>query len=628
MYKQVILTHLLDYLKIKKIPYKKSGKIVMVECPFCHQDKMVANIIPNSYIINCFVCKKKYDLIDIAQKLEKNFPEKEEEQYHFLKELLKVKVMTKTDENNIKKILDFYVENGFDLVPIANNQKMPIEKDWTNKSHKEKIEWQNWIANGLNVGVKTGVKSNVTIIDIDQKPIPQEIKNLMGNTLIQESTNGFHLFYKYDKDFPKTRIDSLKIDIENDGGQVVIYPSKIKDKARVIQIAPIIEIPKEFKKFLLSKITIPRKTHSEEVREAIETEDFKIDPTKFALKNNKLEGSCNTEFIKLGGILRKQLNNNQTGYVLNVLNKHMLENPMQQKAINAMIRELDKYNIFDEKELAHRVLEYLKDVEEASRNEIAMTIVGTNRGEDKKRVDKALKYLVKEEYIVKKGTRYAVMQKANWSEDLIEEGKPINFAMPYFHDIANFNWGDLILIGSRNKKGKTHISMNIVKQLVEQGIKPYYISLETGSRFKKIAIQLGLKEGDFYHDFQIDPTKIELPKNAVTIIDWLLIVDKSKTDLVFRHLVEQLYKTNGIIICFQQLKQDNGYFAPNMAMQFPALSARYIYDSDDVGEYGKFDVDVIRDPKLQIKHYEIPCRYDWENKTLKKISENEIPKED
>jgi len=600
----------------------------MVECPFCHTTPMSANVIPNTYILNCFTCKKKYNLIDIARQVGGLQPGKtEDEILQYLKEALKVKVMTKTDETNIEKVLDFYVENGFDLVPIANNQKTPIEKDWTNKNHKQKNEWINWITNGLNIGVKTGVKSNVTIIDIDQKPIPEEIKKLMGETLIQESTNGFHLFYKYDKDFPKTRIDSLKIDIENDGGQVVSYPSKVKEVERKINIHPVIEMPKELKAFLLSKTTVPRKTNSEIIREDIKTEDFKIDPTKFTLKNNGLEGSCNTEFIKLGGILRKQLNTNQTGYVLNILNKHMLEHPMQQQSISAMIRELDKYNVFDEKELAHKVLEYLKDVDEASRNEIAMTIVGTNRGEDKKRVDKALKYLVKEEYIKKQGTCYGIMQKANWSEDLIEEGKPVNFKMPYFNDVAYFNWGDLLLIGSKNKKGKTHVSMNIVKQLVKQGIKPYYISLETGSRFKKIALQLGLKEGDFYHDFQIDPTKIELPKNGVTIIDWLLIVDKSKTDLVFRHLVEQLYKSNGIIICFQQLKQDNSYFAPNMAMQFPALSARYIYDTEDSGEFGKFIVDVIREPKLRIKNYEIPCIYNWEDKTLKVIKENEIPKE-
>jgi hypothetical protein len=294
----------------------------------------------------------------------------------------------------------------------------------------------------------------------------------------------------------------------------------------------------------------------------------------------------------------------------------MLEKPMDNKAIRAMIRELDKYQIFDEQELAHKVLNYLKDVEEASRNEVALAVVGNNRGEDKKRIDKVLKHLVTEGYLLKKGTRYSVIKKLDWQENLIETGKPVDFKVPYFKNVANFNYGDLLLIGSKNKKGKTHISMNIVKKLVEQGIKPYYISLETGSRFAKIALQLGLKEGDFYHAFCSDPTKIELEPNAVTIIDWLLIVDKSKTDLVFRHFVEQLYKTNGFLICFQQLKQDDQYFAPNMAMQFPALSARYIYDTEDDGEYGQFKVDVVREPKIKIKTYNVPCHYDWETKRL------------
>ena len=103
----------------------------------------------------------------------------------------------------------------------------------------------------------------------------------------------------------------------------------------------------------------------------------------------------------------------------------------------------------------------------------------------------------------------------------------------------------------------------------------------------------------------------------------MLIIDKSKTDLVFRHLVEQLYKTNGFIICFQQLKEDNGYFAPNMCKQFPALSARYMYDNEDSGEYGYFKVDVIREPKMNIKAYDIPCQYNWETKELIKIEDND-----
>ncbi len=649
MYKEMILAHLLQYLKLKKIPYKKSGKVVMVECPFCHTNPMSANIIPNTFILNCFTCNKKYNLIDIARRLEygEKSPGDDETVLQHLKELLKVKVMTKTDENNIEKVLDFYVENGFDLVPCVvechfcrgkgckkcdgtgNYGKKPIENDWTNKNHKQKNEWMNWITNGLNIGVKTGIKSNVTIIDIDQKPIPEEIKKLMGNTLMQESPKGYHLFYKYDKDFPKTRITEFKVDIENDGGQVVIYPSKTSNiQRKITHLVPIIEMPKKLKEFLLSKITVPRKTNSEIIREDIKTEDFKIDPTKFALKNNQLEGSCNSEFIKLGGILRKQLTTNQTGYVLNVLNKHMLESPMQQQSISAMIRELDKYTVFDERELSHKVLDYLKDVEEASRNEIAMTIAGTNRGEDKRRLDKALKYLVKEEYVRKQGTRYIIKQKANWQTNLINVGMPIDFKMPYFDDIMTFNWGDLILIGSGNARGKTHISMNIIKELVKQGKTPYYLSLESGSRFIKIALQLGLKEPELKYDEVADATKIELESDkAITVIDWLCPNSYAEVDKLLMHFTKQLQKTKGIAIVFMQLRDNNEWFAKDLCKQFPSFACRYIYDNQDSGEFGRFEVDKAREPKMKNYNRQIPCQYNWEDKTLKVITGNEIPKE-
>jgi hypothetical protein len=657
MNEQIILSKLYEYLKKKKIKYKKVGRTsATLECIFCKTGTM--QVLPNTYKVNCFSCKPKdtlghyYTLIDIARKVEQ-FPDTKsnEDILQYLKEFLKINVMTKKDEENIDKILDFYEKNGFDLVPLAvkcpfcfekgcdkcdntgNYGKNPIEKDWTNKVHKDKIEWKRWLVNGLNIGVKCGQCSNLLVIDLDhQEEIPESIKKLMGKTLVQKTAHGWHLFYKYDKDFPKTRIDELKIDTETTGGQVVIYPSKTSNIQRKIILNPIIEIPKELKKLLLDKITVPRKTISEEIKEDISTEDFKINPKDFILKNNNLEGCCNSSFIKLGGILRKQLNVKQTGYVLHTLNKHLLEDPMPSRDITAMLRELDRYSEFDERELAHKIIEYLKDVEEASRTEIAMAIVGTNRGEDKKRIDKSLTYLVKEDYLVKRGARYILIKKAEWKESLIETGKPIDFKMPYFYDIANFNWGDLILIGSKNKKGKTHLAMNIVKRLVTQGKKPYYLSLETGSRFAKIAMQLGLKEGDFYWDFQVDPTKIELEENAITIIDWLCPTNFAEVDKLFMHFIEQLYKTNGILIVFMQLKgskaQNNEWFAPNLIAQFPALGAKYIYDNEGDGEYGKFIIDPIRDPKIKIKSYEIPCFYNWETKELTRVDELEKNKKE
>lgn len=631
MNKQIILSKLFEYLKKKNIKYKKIGRTsATLQCIFCKTRTM--QVIPNTYKVNCCGCNPKetlghyYTLIDIARKVE-NLTGTDEDILQHIKEELKINVMTNKDEANIDKVLDFYEKNGIDLVPIIKDGKRPIETNWTNKTHKDKSEWKQWIVNGLNIGAKCGECSNLLIIDIDQKPIPKEIKKLMGTTLIQESTKGFHLIYKYDKDFPKTRIDKLKIDIETTGGQVVIFPSLVKGIERKIFLNPIIEIPKELKKLLLDKITVPRQTDSEKIKEDIQTEDFKINPKDLALKNNNLEGCCNSSFIKLGGILRKQLNIKNTGYVLHVLNKHLLENPMPSKNITAMLNELSYYSKFDEQELAHKILEHLKETDEMSRTEMAMTIVGTNRGEDKKRVDKALQYLVREGYIIKKGSRYSILKKVEWKETLLETGKSIDFKMPYFSNVANFNFGDLLLIGSKNKMGKSHIAINIIEQLVKQGKKPYYISLETGNRFARIAMQLGLKEGDFYWDFQIDPTKIELEKNAITIIDWLCPTNFAEVDKIFMHFMEQLYKTNGILIVFMQLKgsksQNNEWFAPNMVSQFPSLSVRYIYDNEGDGEYGKFIIDVVREPKLKIKTYELPARYNWETKELKLIEETE-----
>ena len=619
LYKEEIRRYIRKYLAFKKFPVKNYNTgLTTFKCFNCGK---IASINSNRHIAECMSCHKKYDIVNLVRELEREYDKKSEEEIlNHLKELLKIKVMTPTDVENLDGFLDYYVKCGFDLVPIVANQKYPIEKDWTNKEHKDKTEWLEWIKNGLNIGVKTGKRSEITIIDIDQKPIPSEIDSIKGNCVIQESTNGFHLIYKYVPELPKTRIDELKVDIENDGGQVVIYPSTINEVQRkFIKITDnITTMPEELKTFLSTQVTVPRKTDSEKVKEDIETEDFNLGILG--------QGQRNSSLVRLGGLFRKELNINQTKYILSVLNRTLCKSPLPQREINAMIGSIDKYTQFDEKELAHKILDYLRKIEEANRTEIAMAVVATNRGEDKKRVDEALQYLVKEGHILKKGRSYGVIQKANWKTNLINVETPINFKMPYFENVMNFNWGDLILIGSGNARGKTHISMNIIKQLVKQGKNPYYLSLESGSRFIKIALQLGLKEPELKYDEVADATKIELELDeAITVIDWLCPNSYAEVDKLLMHFTKQLQKTKGIAIVFMQLRDNNEWLAKDLVKQFPAFACRYIYDKDSSGEYGKFMIDKIRDPKIRINHYEIPCKYDWVSKEL--IIQEEIEKE-
>ena len=655
LYKDLILKQIEKYLDIKKIFHRHSGKIIMVKCPFCQKEPLTANIIPNTSTLKCFICKKKYNLLDIANKVEEQ-KRTEEEMLTYLRDLLDVKIMTKTDIDTIEQFLEFYQENGFDLVPISANGKVPIEQGWTTKKHTDSAEWHQWVVNGLNLGVKTGICSNITVIDIDAltKPEKDEIRNGIatperkaellkmrkerltkvyktlgdiGNPLVQSNLGGEHLIYLYEESLPKSfvKVEGIHLDIENDGGYILIYPSKLPNSTRSFKTLTKLSIqkmPETLLKLLKSKTTKPTKTYSENMKEAIKTENFKIDPKDLQLKDDNLEGTCNTSFIKLGGIFRKQLTIQQTSYVLHTLNRHLLERPMDTKAINSMLQSIDRYSQFDEEALAIEIIKYLKDVKEANRTEISMTVMGTNRGEDKKRVDKALSYLVKEEKVTKRGAKYELIEEMNWSGSLMNVGIPIKFKMPYFHDWVHLNQEDLIIIGSQNKYGKTTVAMNIVKRLVDQGITPDYIYNESGGRYAKVALKLGMKDDDFYASFCSNPDKIILRKNKIVIFDWVKPNDFARTDSLFSDLVEKVKKSNGFLICFVQLRTNNEFFAKDQIGQFPALISKYIYN-DEEGTDTQFLLEYIREAKPKGKKFVIPCVYNWDTHEVKTAYELE-----
>ena len=123
---------------------------------------------------------------------------------------------------------------------------------------------------------------------------------------------------------------------------------------------------------------------------------------------------------------------------------------------------------------------------------------------------------------------------------------------------------------------------------------------------------------------QSDPTKIELEPNSITIMDWVMIENKAETDLVMKYFVDQLMKTNSLLIMFMQLKPDGNFYAPGMVEQFPAFAARYVYE-DETGVNGAWKIDKIREPKGSVRGGSIPCKYFWKEKILLRV--DEIPKQ-
>jgi hypothetical protein len=503
--------------------------------------------------------------------------------------------MVRTITKEMQGVLNFYSEMGFNLTKVSNKQ--PVLPNWNNLVNKNPRVWLEWLQEGYGLGLICGESSGVTTIDVDVDPVPEGLRMLLNSTLWQKTSKGYHYIYLYEPDLPVTRIDELKTDIMNSNRQVVIPPSSVDGKDRVW--ANVIEPSKmdsELKDFILSKVGTK----------------VNMEPLSLGGTPVVVEGNRNNTLIKIGGVIRNWVNPVITAKLLALINQNFVTPPLPMNEIEAMAKSIAKYDSKDFAQFEQKIYDYLKMTEGAIIHDIK-----DFTKEDRTTIDIALYNLREKEKVFKSGNRYYVLNKVEWKQDLhFEQGKTIPFKMPYFDDVAQFCWGDLILIGGKPSVGKTTVAMNIAKQLSVQGVVPYYINLESGSRFGSTATRLGIRVGDMHFTTASNPQSIELEKDAVTILDWLLIDEKYETDKVFKHFSEELKKKGGVLILFQQLRDNNQYFAHDMVKQFPSFAARYIYDDENKDrEYGAFRIDKNREPKGKWVP-KLPCRYDRDTMVL------------
>ncbi len=294
------------------------------------------------------------------------------------------------------------------------------------------------------------------------------------------------------------------------------------------------------------------------------------------------------------------------------MNRNLLQNPMPQQAIQAMIGSLDKYKTAEDTTQEQSIYEYLKMLQ----NDVNAKDIMDNLKLSRAIVDKYLSKFVKEGKAIRLSRgRYKVRERVEWTDSWGKIGTALKYKMPYFEYLQDFEEGDIILLGATPGTGKTTTSMNFIHQLVKQGIKPYYIYSESGSRYQKTASKLGLKENDFYQAYHGNPLSIEIEPNAFTILDWLLVDEKEKTDTIFKFFTEEMSRKGGILVIMMQLKESGDWYAPNMVIQMPALAARYIMDAED-GSTGHWDINKLRDPKGNYRNSTIPCKYNFETKEL------------
>lgn len=638
--KNSIKSYIIDYLQ-KVIPnFTKKGK--MFTCPKCKKES--ANIFPpDSHEVFCFEpdCQKIGNIIDICRTFEFDGNQDISDD-DIGKHLIKM-FDIKTD-NHITQLLETYANFQWDLVPIKNDDKIPVEKKWPTKNHKDIKEWQEWLNNGLGLGVKTGLISNVTIIDVDlitkeeseiwqkgtaEKRIEEiiakkeeglkKLKSLpiFNDTLIQDSGwKGLHFFYQYEPDVPKCSFDyeGFHFDVENDGGYVLIEPSTYSGKSRKIIGDKINTMGEELKQIILDTRTKASKNNDSANVDL--TEDLSgLSNEDGTIKG--LEGNCNNTFIKVGGMLRKFMNVKQTEQTLALINKYMLDTPMDFKSIKGMCEQIEKYTDTDNKVLYNQIYEFLSRHEEASVRDLRECL-----NAEPNDIKEVLADLIQDQKVFKQKSLYKVIQKANWKTEFIQESQILPYDVPYFNKYATFRRGDMVCIGAKTGVGKSYLSLNIIKKFLENTIQPEgglrYLSSEPGNRFAKIAMELGLKEGDFYFCNHYQPEKIELEDNAVTIIDWLLPDDFSQTANIYKIFAQQLDKHGGLCYIFSQLKDSEEFYAEQMVKFFASFSAKYTYTEKNGladNQNTCFKVEKIRESKNKQQYITIPTYFN-DNKVL------------
>jgi len=629
-FKEEILEHSDKYLKSVLPGYNKLHRFQQFSCPKCSQ--IACTFIPGTIKkMNCKRCGWTGDIIDLVKEDNPTFSETECLDY--IVKYLGLKIVTPIDIDNILKL---YERLGFDLIKVTRLDKTPFEKDWPNKPRYPLSEWSRWLDEGLNIGVKTGKTSNIIILDIDSKTnIPKEIKPfLQTETLIQETENGYHIFFEYDDDLADSknfRPLGWDVEIKSNGTQVVLYPSKVYDKKKDklgldrhfnlsngdlfgVKIA---KMPLELKKVLLDKLGDTRNVTtltSVQGNTSFADVDSKVIDEVAKEMGFVPDGGRHHALMHLGGVLKKEMNYDALEHTMATINKYFCHPPLSSSEFRGLMGSFDKYLAIDENSVAKKIIDYLSIVEDSSEKEIREVIQ-----HKKIEIEKALKLLTINRFVYKKKSRYYIIKKMMWNEALDDGAVYLNYKIPYFDDIAHFTNGDMLVVGAKTGVGKSHISLNIIKQFVTQGIKPYYISLESGSRYKKIAKDLCLKEGDFFHGVHFNPMEIKLEKNAVTVIDWLLPDNYAETDKLYKHFAEQLSEQKGILIVFAQLMENGAWFSQNMIKMFPALAAKFLYEvknGQDDYENSYFLIEKIREPKGKFKYGKVLTKYNWQTKEL------------
>lgn len=492
--------------------------------------------------------------------------------------------------NNLGKVaLDYKKRYGFSVIPIVPSTKKSLiswEKYQTERATDEEIlRWFTKYPESM-IGVVTGKLSNLNIIDIDGLETPQELKDILGDSIdripsTRTPRGGRHLLFTHrDGARGRTNIwkaekDETMVDVRAEGSYAILPPSCNG-------------IGKEYK-WLLS-LANKRNVFPEELLEIVSDTDKEGKPTIRNIsftkgsRNDNIFHACNSHrrsgmpieearpiILQLASSCDPPLSEKEALASLDSAYKRGSKVEVQTSSTvdNTMKTEDTTKTLDTTAEIRQRIREWAQ-IEVAPGQPFnvrdAYPIVNATTPEEKRTVSKELSRQVENNVLDRPiGTPYGNFRRIDDSKNIIDfknaSTERFDIKLPMDLDkIITLSPSDMVIIAGESGAGKTSFALELMK--VNLGsLKCLYISSElTGGTMKqrlqlhedidfdKWDFEMARREQDFAN--RVEPDK-------VNIIDFLLQTEEAwKAITALREIYNKMKGGKGL--CFVFLQKGKG----------------------------------------------------------------------
>lgn len=249
-------------------------------------------------------------------------------------------------------IIKQYYENGFTLIPLRNNTKIPVEKGWTEKpalSYDELMRHKN-----VNYGISAR-QNGLVIIDIDThdendpnlgfKSVNalQEFsgQKLPDTFIVETPSGGQHWYYKLPDEYKERSFDkSLKrypqVDFIVNDKQLVVPPSTIDGNEYYIVKGSLDNIPEAPDWLLRMYVTISKKSE-------VPTEPNAKGKLLMKLVEVTAEGGRNEHLARVcGSLFRTGIPADKVLFFLKLTNQIACRPPLDESEVKTIFKSIKR----------------------------------------------------------------------------------------------------------------------------------------------------------------------------------------------------------------------------------------------------------------------------------------------